>query len=322
MTRGTGRVARLVSAGALLAVVMSAASQGRDEFAQDRPPEAGPAPFDPERAMGYLKDVCKLGPRPSGSDGMKKQQELLEAHFKKHGGEVRWQRFEAKQRSQKAKTPMANLVVRWNPDAKRRVILCTHYDTRPVADQEPDPRKWRDGFVGANDGGSGVALLMELGHAMKDLKTAAGVDFVFFDGEEFIHERDDAYFFGSRHFAEAYRKEKDRKYTYTAAVLLDMVAGKKASFPVEGNSWFLAGALVREVWGIADEQKCGLFEQREGRVIDDDHVPLNRAGIPAVDIIDLEYRHWHRLSDVPENCSGETMEQVARVVSVWVQRAK
>src|SRR5262249_59302279 len=122
----------------------------------------------------------------------------------KLGGKVERQKFPARRRSQGGQVAMANLIVRWHPERQRRIILCSHYDTRPLADQEPDERKWREPFVSANDGGSGVALLMELAHHMKDLKTAVGVDFVFFDGEEVIHDKDDDYFFGSRHFFDDY----------------------------------------------------------------------------------------------------------------------
>src|SRR4051812_42811813 len=213
--------------------------------------EAKPVPFDGKRAMGYLEAVCKIGPRISGTEGMTKQQELIEKHFKDLEAKVSYQRFTAKQKSARKPVEMANMIVSYHPDRARRVILCSHYDTRPIADQEPNPRRWREPFVSANDGGSGVALLMELAHHMKDLKTAAGIDFVFFDGEEFIHDRDgDEYFFGSKHFAREYAKVR-RKTTYTGAVLLDMVGGKGASFPVEQNSWTHAAKLVREVWGIA-----------------------------------------------------------------------
>src|SRR6185295_2015374 len=107
-----------------------------------------------------------------------KQQELLKKHFEDLGGEVELQKFTARQKSTNRPVDMANLIVRWKPEKTTRVIFCSHYDTRPIADQEEDRRKWRDPFVSANDGGSGVALMMELGHHMKDLKTAVGVDFV------------------------------------------------------------------------------------------------------------------------------------------------
>lgn len=306
----------------------SAETQPRKEesgFAADRFPAADPLPFDAKRAMGYLEDVCKIGPRISGTAGMKKQQDLLEKHFKDQGGKITWQRFTARQVSGPSKPiEMANLIVSWHPERKRRVVLCSHYDTRPIADQEPRFDRWHDNFVSANDGGSGVALLMEMAHHMKDLKSEVGVDFVFFDGEECVFRHTgDTYFFGSRHFGQQYRKSRD-KTVYAGAILLDMVGGKKARFPIERNSWFLAQSLVEDVWGIAGELKCDAFRAKEYSrfAVEDDHMELNKHGIPAIDIIDFDYPHWHRLTDLPENCSGESLEQVARVLSVWLQRVK
>lgn len=296
------------------------------QFASDREEPPGsekPAPFDGERAMGYLEEICKIGPRISGTPGMTKQQELLEKHFKDRDGKVSYQRFPARQKSVKKPVEMANLIVSYHPDRTRRVIICSHYDTRPIADQEANPRRWHDPFVSANDGGSGVAVLMELGNHVKDLKTTVGVDFVFFDGEEYIFDpKGDEYFFGSKHFGKEYAKVR-RKTTYLGAVLLDMVAGRGATFPIEQNSNLLAGKLVKEVWGIAKELKCTAFENQLSRFeVQDDHIPLNKAGIPAIDIIDFDYPHWHLLTDVPKNCSAAPMEQVAKVCSVWIQRVK
>ncbi len=297
----------------------------RDEFAADREPAADrtrPIAFDAKRALGYLHEVCKIGPRISGEPGMAKQQELLKKHFEALGGKVQMQEFKATQVSRpKQPVDMANMIVSWFPDRKRRVILCSHYDTRPIADQEPDPRKWRDPFISANDGGSGVALLMELAHHMKDLKTEVGVDFVLFDGEEYIQQKSDEYFFGSKYFAKEYRKTKgDRRYV--GAILLDMIGGKNPQFPVEWHSLRFAGALAEEIWKIAAEQKCTAFLNQTGQAVEDDHLALNGAGIPTIDIIDFGYRHWHRLTDLPENCSAEGLTQVATVLTVWLQRVK
>jgi hypothetical protein len=296
----------------------------RDQFAADRDPKAPPpATFDATRALGYLEEICKIGPRISGTDGMKKQQELLQKHFEAKGGKVSFQRFAARQRSKMQPVEMANLVVAWHPERPRRVIFCSHYDTRPIADQEEDQRRWREPFLSANDGGSGVALLMEMAHSIKDLKTEVGIDFVFFDGEEYIFDpTGDKYFFGSEHFAEGYRKARP-KYQYVAAILLDMIGGKNARFPAEPNSLMLAGRLVEDVWQVAAQERCAAFVQRPGRTaVQDDHLALNHAGIPAIDIIDFDYPHWHRLSDVPANCSGDSLEQVARVLAAWVQRVR
>lgn len=289
-------------------------------FAADRDPKSS---FDAERAMGYLKEICKIGPRISGSAGMDKQQDMLKKHFTALGATVRMQKFSAKQHSRKQPVEMANLIASFHPERKRRFIICSHYDTRPIADQEPDIRDWHKPFVSANDGGSGVALLMELAHHMGDLELNqnVGVDFVFFDGEEYIFDRDeDVYFFGSKHFAKNIRKETQGK-TYVAAILLDMIAGKKPRFLIEKNSWIRAGALVQSVWGAARRAGVPLFEAQHGYEISDDHLALNQNGIPAIDIIDFSYMdsHWHRLSDVPENCSGDSMKQVARVLTVWLK---
>jgi hypothetical protein len=295
-----------------------------DQFAADRVPEGEgkPVAFDGKRAMGYLKAVCDIGPRMSGTPGMKKQQELIRKHYEDLGYKVRAQAFEGKQNSQTHDVAMTNLIVPFFPDREKRVILCTHYDTRPIADQEPDEKKWREPFVSANDGGSGVALLMELAHHMKDLPSKVGVDFVMFDGEEYVFNKSDKYFFGSEHFAQAWKKQKDRP-EYLAAVLMDMIAGKKVRFPVEGYSWQRAEGLCRELWGIAKEHRCFAFpEQVADYSVQDDHLALLNVGIPAVDLIDFSYPHWHRLTDTPANCAPDGMEQVATVLSVWLQRVK
>jgi hypothetical protein len=300
-----------------------------DAFASDRFPELPkPVPFDGKRAMGHLEDLCKIGTRISGSDGMKKQQELIEKHFKDLGAAVAWQKFTATQKSERKEIEMANLVVSWNADRPRRVLLCSHYDTRPHADEERDPRKRREPFISANDGGSGVALLMELGRHMKDLNTPVGVDFAFFDGEEYVFDREDEYFFGSRHFAREYaRKLKaqgGKAARYVSGVLLDMVGGKDAQFPIEQNSWMFAGSLAEQIWGTAKDLKCTAFRGDEfSKVpVEDDHIALNKVGIPTVDVIDFDYKHWHKVTDLPENCSGDSLDQVARVLSVWLQRIK
>lgn len=287
--------------------------------------DAKPVPFDGARAMKYLKSICDLGPRISGSAAMRKQQQLIKKHFEDLGARVTFQTFEAEQNSIRGKVEMTNIIISFQPEKKRRVILCSHYDTRPIADQEPDPQDWKKPFLSANDGGSGVALLMELGHHMKDIKTNVGVDFVIFDGEEYIFRPEganrDRYFIGSEHFAQTWRKTKDRP-EYGAAILLDMVAGKNLKLPVEVNSHRRYPDLCKQVWGIAQEQGIKAFRWEQGHEVLDDHIELQKVGIPAIDIIDFDYPHWHKLSDTPDNCSGDSMEQVARVLSVWLQRVK
>jgi hypothetical protein len=306
----------------------------RPRFAEDRgKPAAGGGdvrgiPFDGGRAVKYLNQLCDLGPRVSGSDGMAKQQEIVTKHFEAHGAAVTRQEFEAKQNSRRDKVRMTNLVAAWHPERTKRVILCTHYDTRPMAHEEPDRRNWNRPFVSANDGTSGVAFLMELAHHLKDLPTAYGVDLVLFDGEEYIFEPTgpfgggDRFFFGSDHFADQYVKNKAKlPYRYEAAVLFDLFAHPGATFPIEGHSWAMAPTVADQLWKVAAAVGAKGFQYKLGGDVSDDHLALNRAGIPAVDVIDFEgYRaHWHRLSDTPDKVSGDQMAEVAKVVTTWLQ---
>lgn len=297
------------------------------EFATGGPPPASvtPVKFDSERALKYLRQLCDLGPRVSGSEGMRKQQALIEKHFKDLGATVRRQEFKARQRSRTSDTPMVNLIITWHPDATRRVLLCSHYDTRPIADQEPNRANWNKPFLSANDGTSGVAFLMELGHHMKDLRWAVGVDFVFFDGEEYVFETNpfgggDKYFIGSDYFADDYaRTRATRKYRYEAAVLFDLFAAAGARLRVEQYSWAGAPHLVEQIWGVAKTLGAKSFRFEPGYEVQDDHLALLRVGIPAVDIIDFDYPHWHKLTDTPDKVSGEQMREVSDVITTWLQ---
>lgn len=284
------------------------------------------AKFDPERALKYLSKLCDIGPRISASEGMKKQQEIIEKHFKDLGATVTRQEFKAKQRSRKEETAMVNIIVSWHPNKERRILLCTHYDTRPIADQEPNRNNWNKPFVSANDGTSGVAFFMELGNHMKDLKSDFGVDFVLFDGEEYVFETNrlgggDKYFFGSEYFADEYVKSKGkRKHRYESALLFDLFAGKDAQLKVEEYSFGAAPKLVEQVWGIAKGLGAKSFKYEAGPAVQDDHLALIRAGIPAIDIIDFDYPHWHKLTDTADKVSGAQLAEVSKVITVWLQK--
>lgn len=284
--------------------------------------------FDADRALKYLKQLCDLGPRISGTEAMKKQQELIEKHFKDLGATVTRQEFKGKQLSRKEPTEMVNLIISWHPEKTRRVLISTHYDTRPIADQEKNPKNWNKPFISANDGTSGVAFLMELGHHMKELKSEFGVDFVLFDGEEYVFETyqtggDDKYFFGSEHFAQEYEKTKEkRKFRYDAGFLLDLFAGTNAQLKVEHYSFAFAKDLLNQVWKLAQELGAKSFKYESGYEVQDDHLALNKAGIPTVDIIDFDYAHWHKLTDTPDKVSGAQMAEVSKVLTIWLQKIK
>lgn len=305
-------------------------------FAEDRMPAANVPQVDGEAALAHIKALCAIGPRVSGSNGMKRLQELVTKQFEAHGATVRRQEFTAAAASRPGnKVPMVNMIASWHPERARRVILCSHYDTRPAAHEEPNRADWNRPFVSANDGTSGVALFMELARHLKDLPTAVGVDVVLFDGEEYILDpgdqltgrQGDQYFLGSQHFGQAYAANKATlKYRYEAAVLLDLFAHDNARLAVEGYSQRLAPQLVSALWTTAEKVGARSFKYEQGftRAIEvmDDHLALNVAGIPAVDVIDFDYPHWHRLSDTPDKCSAKQLAEVGRVLLAWVQGLK
>ncbi len=293
---------------------------GIGAYAMLFPPERE-ARFDGERAYGYLVDVCKLGPRRSGSEGMAKQQDLLKRHFEDLGGKVSFQKFRHKDHPG---VDFANLIVQWHPDTKDRVLLCAHYDTRPFPDQ--DRKNPRGTFLGANDGASGVAVLMELGRAMPKLAGNYGVDFVLFDAEEYIFQRDGGdYSLGAEYFAQQYAKEKSREYDYTWGVLLDMVGDADLQIYKERNSLRSEKGrqLVKEIWAAAERLKVREFFSTARHEITDDHLPLiTIAKIPTCDIIDFDYPYWHTEADLPDRCSAESLGNVGRVMLEWLRTAK
>jgi glutaminyl-peptide cyclotransferase len=278
-------------------------------------------PFDGEQAYEYLKQICALGPRFSGSTGMAQQQKLLVAHFEKQGGKVRMQEFRVRHPLTGRPVEMANIIVEWHPERKERVLLCAHYDTRPYPDQ--DRRNPRGRFIGANDGASGVALLMEMGVHMKALKGNVGVDFVLFDGEELVYREGDPYFYGSERFATTYA-ESPPAHRYRWGVLLDMVGGKDLQLFQEGHSvaWADTRPLVGEIWGLAARLGVREFIPQVRHQVLDDHIKLHDiAKIPTCDIIDFDYPAWHTEDDVPANCSALSLAKVGWVVEEWLKQA-
>ncbi len=284
-------------------------------------------PFDGRQAFEYLRQVCQLGPRPSGSAGMQRQQQLLTEHFTKLGARVSRQVIEIRHPENGSPVPMVNLVMEWHPDRAERVLLCAHYDTRPFPDRDRD--RPRGVFIGANDGGSGVALLMELGRHMPGLAGQVGVDFVLFDGEEFVFDerRDRDYFFiGSTHFSREYSGNPPG-HTYRWGVLLDMVADAHLELFQERNSLLHARPLVTQIWGTASRLGVAEFIRRPGHELRDDHIPLNEiAKIPTCDIIDFDYprpgtrqSYWHTEADTPDKCSAVSLAKVGWVLLEWLQ---
>jgi hypothetical protein len=290
---------------------------------------AAPAAIDGARAFGYLKKICELGPRVAGSEANTRQRQMVAAHFKATDATVREQPFTAAHPLTGERVAMVNLIGSWHPDRRERVVIGAHYDTRPRPDEETDPARLQLPFVGANDGASGVALLMEIANHLKDMNTPWGVDLVIFDGEELVYgshpDTRGEYFLGSKEFARAYIEDveaKRGKNRYVAGLVLDMVGGSKLQINQEPNSLNLAPNLVRDVWAVARQLEAKGFRMRVGREVLDDHLALNNAGIPTIDLIDFDYPFWHKADDLPKNCSAESLAEVGRVVTAWLALPK
>ena len=290
-------------------------------------------PFDGRRAYQVLQDICALGPRRSGSPGMLRQQKMMADHFQALGATVIHQSFQVRHPLDGSPVTMTNLIAQWHPLRRDRILLCAHYDTRPLPDRDPDPRKRRNGtFIGANDGASGVAVLAEMSHHMPSLKSRYGVDFVLFDGEEFVFDDDrDEYFLGSRYFSQQYVSEPP-DYRYRWSVLLDMVGDKNLNLYRErySMSWPDTRPLVLDIWNTARRLGVTEFINRTRLMeIRDDHLMLHDvAKIPACNIIDFDFTprgsrrsYWHTEADTPDKCSALSLAKVGWVVLEWLKRA-
>ncbi len=305
---------RLVIVVAAAAFVVAASSRAT----ADEPPA-----FSGDRAMAHLEAIAAIGPRPSGSAGMTKQRELIVKHFQAAGGRVRSQAFQIRDRRTGEPVRMENIIVEWHPDRAERILLGAHYDTRPFPDRDPvDPRGT---FVGANDGASGVAVLMELAGAMPSLQGPVGVDFVLFDAEEYVVAQRDPYCLGSNFFARDYaatQQKGDAPYRYRAGVVLDMVADKHLEIWQEQHSasWPDTRPVVDAIWDVAARMGVRQFVPRPKYAVEDDHVPLRMVGrIPTCDVIDFDYPQWHTTQDTAENCSAESLDAVGRVMLAWLR---
>jgi glutaminyl-peptide cyclotransferase len=277
-------------------------------------------PVDGRRAYEYLLAICKIGPRPSGSQGMKAQQELLAEHFRQLGAKVSLQQFTGVDPRNRSPVPMTNFIASFFPERTERILLCAHYDTLPFPLRDRINPKGR--FIGANDGASGVAVLMELAHHLDKVPEGLGIDIVFFDAEEFIFSEWDPYFQGSEFFARAYVESRPhRKWQYRAAVLVDMVGDADLQIYQERNSawWKDSRWIIEGIWGTAKRLGVSQFIPQKKYEIRDDHLALhNIAGIPAIVLIDFDYPYWHTQEDTPDKCSPLSLAKVGWVLLEWL----
>lgn len=269
--------------------------------------------FDGSKAFEFLEDQCAFGPRYPGSEGHKAVRSYIVSRLSEFQAKVWEHPFQAII-STGDTLSLVNIEARFGDSRKPPILIGAHYDTRPRADREEKDKS--SPILGANDGASGVAILLELARLMQSSKCPVSVDLVFFDGEDYgQNDRIEDYLLGSKKHVSRLGTRRP-----SAVIIVDMVGEKDARFPVEEFSGAASASLVNKLWNAAEELGIEAFERRRGRAIIDDHMPFIRAGIPAAVIIDFDYPYWHTLSDTPDKCSPESLEAVGRTLVRFLWR--
>lgn len=270
-----------------------------------------PSPaFDGERAFRFLQDQCALGTREPGSPGHTRAKTFFESFLKTQKGAYSRDDFTYRDSLRKIRLPLTNFSIRFKGASRERLLFCAHWDCRPWADRDKNPLFRAMPVPGANDGASGVAVLMELCMAFSEKPPVKSVEIVLFDGEDYGSPgREHQWCLGSKRFAS---RANPKDYLY--AVLLDMVGDKNLLIPMEPLSMERAPAVVQKVFDTARLLNLSAFSPRPGPGVYDDHIPLLDRGIPAVDLIDFDYPAWHTTADTPDQCSPKSLESVGRLL--------
>lgn len=265
--------------------------------------------FEGKRAYRYLKEQCDFGPRVPGTKAHEDCLNYYVKFFKDLGVKPEIQRFTSLNYAGNF-IPMANIIARFKGKSERSCILMAHWDSRPWADKDTNEEARNKPILGANDGASGVAILMEIANHIAKKPPKYNVTIVLFDGEDFGMEGDYSnYLLGSKYFA------KNISPPFPEfGILLDMVGDSTLKIYKEGYSVKFAPALVDTIFSIAKELNFKEFIPAVKHYIIDDHLPLNEAGIPTINIISFEYKYWHTLNDTPDKCSAKSLETVGTVV--------
>jgi glutaminyl-peptide cyclotransferase len=278
-----------------------------------RPPQE----FDGASAFGYIQTQVGLGPRIPGSEAHRRMGDWLDSLLRQRADTVivqSWPHVTARGDT----LPLRNFIARFNPSAEKRLLLLAHWDSRPTADS-PRSRDSTQPVQGANDGASGVAVLLGVADVLKRSPPAAGVDLLFVDGEDYGDFTKDSadVLIGSRYYG-AHQAPGPRPLY---AVLFDLVADKDLQIYQEGNSLIGAPEVVELVWDTAkDLGYGGYFIASPRHTLIDDHLQLQKAGIRAIDVVDFDYPAWHTPDDTIDKVSAASLQVVGDVAVALVRR--
>lgn len=275
------------------------------------PTQSAQPTFSGDRALAHVRALVALGPRAPGSEGIEKARVYIRRNLRRSAIEVEEVTFVAS--TPRGSVPMTNLVAKIPGKSTDIVVLAGHYDT---VDTRLIP-----GFVGANDGGSSAAMLLELARVLGKRRTDLSIWVVFFDGEEALQQwgpRDGIY--GSRYLAGLWKRERIMS-RIRGFILLDMVGDRDLVIRRELNS---TSWLLDLIWKVAEDLGHATYFSKQTLAVEDDHVPFVRAGVPAVDLIDFDYgpgnRYWHSREDTVDKLSARSLGVIGEVVLETLRR--
>ena len=282
----------------------------------------GTSAFSGKNAFQYLEEQCSFGPRNPGSEGYVSCRNYLIETLNGFADSVFTQSFQ--EIVDKDTFQLENIIASFYQESNRHILLGAHWDTRPWADRDPNPELRNKPIIGANDGASGVSVLLELSRMFHENPPPVNISIVLFDGEDLGQEGNPkSYARGSAFFAEHLPVSKPE-----FGIILDMVGDIDLSISIERNSYNQNPELVKVLWQEAESLQLPAFKHWLGYAVYDDHVPLwTNAKIPAVDIIDFEYPNrstnfWHTHQDIPANCSPASLEQVGTLLTKFIYGLK
>ncbi len=328
--RTKSRLALMLSAVAVLAAVCGCGCSGSTAApAQDQPEPPAPATvpqFDGTRALQLVSDQCAFGPRNPGSEGHEQMLAWLVARIGQFARRVLQQDFQATT-AFGGPYDFCNVLAWVGPEEGEPILLMAHWDTRPVADQDPDPANRDQPILGANDGGSGVAVLLEMARLMAETAPPRPIIMALVDAEDSGRQGSGLPYLGfclgsdylATHWPDGWAKPPE-------GVLLDLVGGDGRNIEripaqsfhgdvafdleLEGHSLDANPALVNTVWSTAEQLGHAAFVRRSCGPITDDHLPFIEAGIPVIDVLEVFPLSWHTVDDTPEHCSADSLGQV------------
>ena len=292
-----------------------------------------PADFNADTAYFFVNEQVKFGPRVTNSAAHEKCAAWLEKTFKKYTPQVVVQSFTAKA-FDGTKLNCKNIIASFNPKSTNRVLLCSHWDSRPFADNDPDSAMHRTPIDGANDGASGVGILLEIARQLRISPSAIGVDLLLLDAEDYGAPQDagftgtDDWALGSQYWS---RYPHIPGYSARYGILLDMVGAENAVFTMEGSTMYFAPDVAQKVWNIgASIGYSDYFSSDRTNAITDDHVYINQLRkIPTIDIIQHDqstqsgfYKNWHTINDNMAGISKPTLMAVGQTILTAVRNEK